>query len=285
MLQLRTFYVVAVAGSLVACSSSKETTPPPAGTAADAGSDATTTPVPDGSTPTPVESGTADASKDPNPPATACTAPPFINFSTTLTLLDVSGSMEPLAGATVGFSSCPGFDVTTNTGGTAMAQLTQDISVSPIYGDGITALGSIGAEIPTTADVLQAVTIFASDVAPAIPGFQLDGGDAATIAILLQADPAATAPCNAVAGATLSVTGHPEAVVSYANPGWPANPAATTAPSTGPYVFINGITGASKVAVTGTMAGCAVNLATATQTGNFAVTTGALTIGLATITN
>ena len=73
--------------------------------------------------------------------------------------------------------------------------------------------------------------------------------------------------------------------MSYANPSWPANPATTTTSSTGPYVFINGIAGASKVALTGAKSGCTVNMVTSSQTGNFLLLSGGVTIGAATVTN
>jgi hypothetical protein len=218
--------------------------------------------------------------------ATACTAAPFVNFKATVTVLDLSGGTQPLAGALVGFSTCPGFYVTTDSTGTAATQITEGIPISPIYDDGTTTIGALGAEAPATTDVAPAVAVFAQNVTPSIPGFEQDGGNAPTIAILIAVDPGATAPCNDVTGVTLSVTGHTEAVVSYGNPSWPTNPAApTTAPSTGPYVFINGITGASKVAVTGTKNGCTVDLVTASQTGSFLLFPGGVTLGVATITN
>ena len=50
-------------------------------------------------------------------------------------------------------------------------------------------------------------------------------------------------------------------------------------------MFINGIQGASKVALTGTLGGCAVTLVSASQTGNFQLVPGAITFGYATVAN
>jgi hypothetical protein len=271
-------------GALVAGCSSNNATPTPAGPAADAGADASIPPASDASTP-PSDSGGTVTPDDGDIKATACTAAPFVDFTATLTALDVSGSTQPLAGAKVGFSTCTGFYVTTGATGSVSTQLTQGIPASPFYNDGTTTIGAIGAEIPATGNVAPAVTLFNYDVTPSIPGFQQDGGNQATIAIVIQVDPAATAPCNTVSGVTLSVTGHPEAVVSYASTGWPGDTAVTTTSSTAPYAFINGVTGGGKVAVTGAMSGCSVKLVTESQTGNFQLLSGSVTIGLATVTN
>jgi hypothetical protein len=216
---------------------------------------------------------------------TTCTQAPFFAFGGTLTALSASGAMQPLAGGRIGFSTCPGYWITTDASGKASTQITQNNPLSPIYSGGASYLSAIGAEVPATGDIAVSATIFGLDVAPVIPGFQADGGEAATIGVTLESDPAATAPCNDTSGVTLAVTGHPEAVVSYANPAWPATPGVTTTSSTGPYVFLNGIQGATKVVVTGAKTGCTVKLATATQTGNFLLVASSVTVGTATITN
>jgi hypothetical protein len=130
--------------------------------------------------------------------------------------------------------------------------------------------------------------MFDDTLTPYIPGFSPDGGSGnAILEIVLAFDAAATAPCNTTSGVTLSVTGHPEATVSYMGATWPNDPnvASTTASTDGTRAFIAGITGASKVQITGTKSGCAVKTVTASQTGNFAVLAGAVTIGTATVTN
>ena len=274
-------------GALLAgCSSSKATPAPPTGPVDGGGLDATAAPVTDGATPPPSDANGTITTGDTGTRATACTGGPFVAFTGAVATLDVSGATQPLAGATIGFTSCAGFYITTDASGKASTQLTQGVALSPIYNGGPTFLATIGAELPATSDVSASATLFGLDVAPAIPGFQQDGGNAATIAISLQADPAATAPCSDVSGVTLTVTGHSEAVVSYANAGWPANPSATTtAPSTGPYVFLNGVQGAPKVAVTGSKSGCAVKLVSGSQTGSFLLVPGSVTVGVATVTN
>ena len=120
-------------------------------------------------------------------------------------------------------------------------------------------------------------------MSPAIPGFVQDGGNAPTIAISLVADPSAATPCNDPSGVTLAVTGHSEAVVSYAGAGWPSDPTVTTTPGSGTYVFIGGVEGATKVALTGAKTGCSVKLATASQTGSFLLVPGSVTVGVATV--
>jgi hypothetical protein len=268
--------------ALTSCSSNKATTPYDG--PADASVDATTPAHPADAGSPPVDSGKTADSADPNPPATACTASPFVSFAATLSIVDLAGTTQALSGAKIGFTSCPGFYVTTDSTGAASTQLTQNVAVTPLFEDGTAIVGSIGAQLSATSDASLAVTVFASDVAPAIPAF-LDAGSQATIAVVLAADPSATAPCNDTTGVTLAVTGHPEAVVSYAGTGWPSNPAVTTTSSTGTYVFINGVSGASSVVVTGAKSGCTVRLAAAPQTGTFALLSGSVTIGSATVSN
>jgi hypothetical protein len=267
---------------LPACSSSKPgaTTTGPLDASVDGG----LPPQGDASMPPIVDSGHDAHPGDENPPATACTAPPFVNFGATVSVVDLSVNVQPLSGVKVGFSSCPGYYVTTDSNGAASTQITQGIAVTPLFDDGTTIVGSIGAEIPATSDVALKVTLFAGPVAAAIPSF-IDAGSPATLAVALEPDLAATAPCNDVTGVTLSVTGHPEAVVTYAGPGWPANTNFSKASSTGTYAFIQGITGASSVGVTGTKSGCTVQFASAAQTGKFAVLSGTVTVGGATVTN
>ena len=59
----------------------------------------------------------------------------------------------------------------------------------------------------------------------------------------------------------------------------------TTTSSVGTYAFVNGIQGATKVAVTGAKTGCTVKLATASQTGSFALVGQSVTAGVATVSN
>jgi hypothetical protein len=268
--------------ALIACSSNKATTPSEGPT--DASVDATTPVHPADGGPAPIDSGKGVDSADPNPPATACTASPFVSFAAALSIVDLAGTTQALSGAKIGFSSCPGFYVTTDSTGAASTQLTEGIAVTPLFEDGPAIVGAIGAQLSAKSDASLAVTLFASDVAPFIPGF-LEAGSQATIAVVLQTDPSATAPCNDATGVTLAVTGHPEAVVSYGGPGWPSNPTVTTTSSTGTYVFINGVSGAESVTVTGAKTGCTVQLATAPQTGTFPLLSGSVTIGTATVSN
>ena len=123
-------------------------------------------------------------------------------------------------------------------------------------------------------------------LASSIPGIT-DGGDAAVIAITIAIDAAAVAPCADPAGVTLSVTGHAEASVSYMGASWPTDPkVASTASSVGVRAFIGGMdSSVTKADVTGAKSGCSVKLATAAQTGSFALVAGAITIGTATVTN
>jgi hypothetical protein len=115
----------------------------------------------------------------------------------------------------------------------------------------------------------------------------IDGGEAAVIEVVLAVDAAATAPCDTTTGVTLTVTGHPEATVSYMAAAWPTDTtvASTTASTDGTRAFISGVVGATKVQIAGTLSGCAVALVTASQTGNFPLLAGVITIGTATITN
>jgi hypothetical protein len=275
--------------ALCACSSNGGTTPVPV---PDAGTGAS---IPDGSTSKSDDAGTtvADASEpsgDADQRATACTDPPYLPLTVTLNVLDVKGTLLPLAGATVGFSTCPGFDVTTDANGVASANISENVPVSPIYTDGVAILPAIGAELATGGgdaggSIGLFVELFAEDMASAVPGFRGDAGDQATIAIELSPNSAATGACAGVSGVTFAVTGHPEAIVSYTVNGWPSDPTLGTS-SSGAWVFVNGVVGASRVAITATKPGCTVSLSEInSQSGSFLLVPESITYGVAGIDN
>jgi hypothetical protein len=137
--------------------------------------------------------------------------------------------------------------------------------------------------VPADVDVETSPLLIAANASDAIPSYD---PNQPMIAIEIVPDAAATAPCDQIGGVKLAVTGHSEAVPRYMSTQWPIdrNVASTTG-SVGPRAFIGGVTGASKVQVTGTKAGCQVKLVTASQTGNFLLLAGALSVGRATITN
>ena len=280
-------YVGALLGSSVleiGCSSSdKGTTPPPG--AGDAGGDSSvgTTPV-DASAPDAADSGGTVTPTDSGMRALTCTAAPFVNFGATLSLQALSGSPTPIGGATVGFTTCPGFLLTSDGSGKVSTQITQGIPIIPIY-SATGAVDGIGAEIPAGADVTESVALITHGAAAAVPGIQ-DGGDAPVLEVTIVADAAATGACADVTGVSLAVTGHTEAVTNYMSPNWPATaPPASTTSSAGPLVFISGITGASTVQLTGTKSGCKVSFTSASQTGKFPVLAGSITYGVATLQN
>jgi hypothetical protein len=132
------------------------------------------------------------------------------------------------------------------------------------------------------------VTLFTHATAAVIPGIE-DGGVAPIIAVQIVADAGATGACADVSGVTLSVTGHAEATTSYMGTGWPGDPkVASTTASVGPLAFLGGVQGgqgASKVTLAGTKTGCKVTFVSATQTGSFALVSGAITEATATLTN
>jgi len=219
---------------------------------------------------------------------TACLAPPFVAFSTTLSVLNANGTSGSPQGLEIGFTTCAGFELTTGATGKASTQLTQGIAVTPLYTSSSNqVISMLGAEIPATGDVSTTLTVFDDEVTDSVPGLVQDGGEAAIVEVVLVADPTATGACASTSGVSLAITGHPEATVSYMAAAWPTdvNVASTTASADGTRAFIGGITGANKVQVTGTKSGCTVNLVTASQTGSFALVAGAITVGTATLTN
>ncbi|HEY2515053.1 MAG TPA: hypothetical protein VGI39_29510 [Polyangiaceae bacterium] len=274
----------ALLGSEIGCSSNNKGTPPLPGPG-DAGDDSSVTPPQDASTtPDASDSGGSVTPTDSGMRALTCTAAPFVNFGATVSLQAASGGPTPVSGATVGFTTCPGFLLTSDGSGKVSTQITQNVPIIPIY-SASGAVDGIGAEIPAGADVNESVALITHGAAASVPGIT-DGGDAPVLEITIAADPAATGACADVTGVSLSVTGHTEAVVNYMSPNWPTTPGpASTTSSAGPLVFISGITGASSVQLTGTKTGCAVSFASASQTGRFPVLTGSITYGVATLQN
>src|ERR1700721_2226035 len=70
-------------------------------------------------------------------------AAPSVSFAATLSTLDIHGTTVPLAGATIGFSTCPGFVITTDATGAASTQLTEGIALSPLYSGGPTVIAAV----------------------------------------------------------------------------------------------------------------------------------------------
>jgi hypothetical protein len=234
--------------------------------------------------------GTADdgggANDEGGTKETACVLPPFVAYSAALSVLGANGGTGSPQGIQIGFTTCTGFYVTTDSTGHASTQLTQNTAVTPFY-TSTSILSMLGAETPATGDVAVTLTAFQQDVLGAVPGFAQDGGEAALIEVVLAADPSATGACASTSGVSLAVTGHSEATVSYMAAAWPTDTtvSSTVASADGTRAFIGGIVGANKVAVTGTKSGCTVNLVTASQTGNFVLLAGSITVGTATVTN
>ncbi len=139
----------AFAFAMPSCSSNKETTATATastpGGAADGGSDAAT--GPDGSVPSDA-SGVVGGDDSGVVVETACTEPPFVTFTATLTTLDVNGSTKAPSGGTVGFSTCPGFKLVPDASGKVSTQITQNVPISPIYYAGASVLVTIGARDP-----------------------------------------------------------------------------------------------------------------------------------------
>jgi hypothetical protein len=236
----------------------------------------------DTSQPPPADSGPING--DENPPASACTAPPFVNFATTVSEFGGTYTIGPAAGATVQFSSCAGFEITAGSDGKALTKITKGIALSPIYAAAPAAVSEIGAEIPATSDVDITALLIQQSAIDRIPQYD---GTAPTI--LLQIVAEGTAPCDAVSGVTIAATGHPEMVAHYMNATWPTDKTVgSNTQSVGPYAFFSGVVfdGGSKiVSLTGTKTGCQVKLVTASQTGRFALVPSSITFGRATVTN
>jgi hypothetical protein len=267
--------------ALAACSSSKENVQTgvlstPGGPDGDAGSTTDSAAL--------VDAGGTVSADDAGTRATSCTAAPFVGFAATVATIDLSGGPTPLAGGTIGFTTCAGFALTTDSAGKASTQITEGLPLSPIFSAGTTVIDAVGAEIPATTDVAVTPTLFARAVAPVIPGFVQDGGNAPTI-VLAFAVAGTSAPCNDGSGVTFAVTGAPAAVVSYGSAQWPVDPTVTATPNGAGYVFVSGLAAGTKAIVTGAKAGCTVEVASATQTGSFLLVAGAVTVGVATLTN
>jgi hypothetical protein len=275
-----------IALSLVACASNDLKNGAPAATDGGGGNaDATTPPQDSGPPPPPVDSGNGDE----NPVETACTAAPFVNFAATLSVVAAGDAIGPANGASVQFTSCPGFQVAASADGKIFTKITKGIALSPFYAAAPAALTTVGAEIPATTDVdVTALLIAQSEsVAPnsVIPEYD---GKTPTILLEIVAE-GTTAPCNAVDGVAITATGHQEMVAHYMKTGWPADKTvASNSASSGKYAFFSGVqldAGAAFVSLEGAKNGCQVKLVTAAQTGRFMLVQSAITVGRATVTN
>lgn len=262
---------------LLACSSGSYQGPPPE----DGGTPVVTDDAGDASTsdtgPVTVDGSGGD---DANPRATACTSPPFVAFKAHLLEITDLGTTQPLAGGAIGFTTCAGFTLTTNAAGVAETRVTQGLAYSPFFSEP-THISMIGAESPAASDADVTIALPRVTAAAVLPGYDKTK---AMLQIVLVAK--GTAPCDAVDGVALLVTGHPEAQVKYMSAGWPKDtaPAAGTS-SIGSNVFFSGMSGGVTVQVTGTKTGCTVTTVSSAQTGKFQLVNADVTVGTAIITN
>jgi hypothetical protein len=272
-----------IAGSILlalsACSSG-DVTLEPRGDGGDTGdaTNATSDGGNDASTGPADAQGQDDVSSD-APRATACTAPPFVAFTAHMREITTSKSDQALAGATVGFTTCAGFVVTTDANGVAATNVTKGIAYSPFYSSN-GHVNAVGAEAPATSDADVTVTLPIVNESGIIPGYD---ASKPSLEIVLVAK--GTPPCDGVDGVTLEVTNHPEGIAKYMATDWPTNRTPVGTASSGDHVFFTGLAAGIKVQVTGKKTGCTVTTVTSAQTGNFELVNGLLTIGEAVITN
>ena len=260
-----TVSIVLAAAAAGACSSSSSTQ----GTAGDAG--ATTDSA--GSSGGTEDGGSADSA---GPTSTiACGAAPFVNIGLVVRQVASGGGTAPaVEGATLTSSLCLGKSAITGPDGVITAQVTKSAPFVPRF-DAPNYATTLIAELQFDADK----TGIEAPLPPAlftalVPGF----GPTKTAIIVGLSKGGGTGACDALDGVAFTVTGHPEAVVTYfTDDAIPqiAKGGVTTAAGR---AAITELAVGAPVSIAGTKTGCTIDFARAPYTGKAPLEAGALTL-------
>ncbi len=209
----------------------------------------------------------------------SCGGAPSFRYLLKALALQNDGTASLLAGATLSFDTCPGVTATTDAKGLATINVRRGVPFVPrvtapghmplLFGETLVAVND-----PRT-DLKTAALLPILPTPPAIPY------NSPTVPLLV-VDILANGACGP-AGTVVSVNGHPEAKMHCMMATWPSDPTEPTIclASLGPIVFFTGLAGGTTVQLTAS--GCAGTTVVGTQTGNFPLENGVLTVANVTI--
>jgi hypothetical protein len=220
-----------------------------------------------------VEETEPDASPEASAGDGTCGSPPWVTLGLVVTRFDLaSDAGTPLPGAVFAPSICPGFAGTSDDAGLIVGRVSKGVPFTA----SLTATGYVSELTPEQAFDADS-TNNTLEMLPSLFQALVTGFTAQSTAIVLQVDqPLADAgPCSTKDGVSFSVTGHPEATVTYYSSGTLPSPAmGATATTTGGLAVITGLASGLVVSPVGTKTGCTVSLAHGNQTGRVAVENG-----------
>jgi hypothetical protein len=259
--------LVLAAAALGACSSSSSTSASAPGTGADGGAASSS-----GSSGSPDDAGGAEAGPT---AAIACGAPPFVNIGIVVRQISTGGGTgTPVDGVTLTSTLCPGASAITGADGAIAAQVTKGAPFFPRF-QATNYATTLIAELKFDADKPDVEAPLPPALFTAlVPGF----GPTKTAIIVGLSKGGGTGACDTLDGVTFTVTGHPEAVITYFTD------------DAIPQIFKGGVTTAAgraaitelaagaPVSVAADKAGCTIDFARAPYTGRAALEPGALTL-------
>jgi hypothetical protein len=160
-------------------------------------------------------SDTGDAGDDGG--VLACGNPPYIVGNARMTSITTG---QPVSGVTLTADRCPNNVYTTDPNGLATALIEVDAAIN-VRAQAPGYLTERVGEAIYRGDVDASAFLVPTLAAGALPHFSGTAPDILTVIYGAQPDAGAEggAPCTSAAGATFSVVGHPEAVVTYYQPG------------------------------------------------------------------
>jgi len=200
-----------------------------------------------------------------------CGAAPSVTYTLKALELLGDGTAALLEGATLSFDVCPGVTAVTNVSGLASVDVPRGVPFIPrvtapghvtvLFGETLVPVSD-----PTTEQKTEALVPILP-APPALPAYS-------PTAPLLVVDILGSA-----ASVQISVTGHPEAKMHCMLPTWPSDPtdSIVCGASLGPVVFFSGVA-AGTVQLTASTGASSITGLPLTQTGNFPLEDGALTV-------
>jgi hypothetical protein len=266
--------VPAAVAAVVACDDAGTIVPP---------ADASTAEASKGDAAAAPDGGVADASSDAPvveaaSMADVCGPSPWVNLGIVVVALDLAdpdGSVLP--GATFTSPLCPGLEKVSDDAGVINGLISQGV---PFYGR-LTATNYISELAPE--EVFDAdstgnrIEMLPQILSGLLPGYAADASEIVIAAEKTQDDAGA---CSSLDGITLSVTGHPEATVTYFSTGTIPTPVPdASATTTRGFAAITGLSGTGQfVTLVGTKPGCTIVFARGPVTGRVPLENGFVTL-------
>lgn len=215
---------------------------------------------------------------------TACGAGPYATISAHLVSLTTN---QPVEGATITLdpSPCPSFSATTDTNGDVSVRVTTDAAVNPrIERSGYVTMRT-GEQI-YRGDFQASDPLLPTVVVGLLPHWAATAPDILVVVSTEGVDGGEGGACTSKSGVTVSVPGHPEAVVTYYQPGvdggLPSPDNTLTATTESGVAEVSGLTGGATIQLAASSTTCpSISFVSYPHTGSYHLENGVLTAAAA----